>query len=269
VTAALRFRPPRLWWLLIDDEEEHMSTITILGDGALGRAIDAALRARGDVVSIHGRPAAGRHDLAAIAGSDVVVDASRGEAVAGNVATTLAAGCRRLVVATTGWHDDLARVERAVGRTRATAVVAPNLALGAAVYLRLVDEAARLASAIGGFEPSVVEWHRRTKADRPSGTAREIVRRLGAALPISVDEVAVIRSGSMPGMHAVALDGPSETIELRLTARDRSGYATGALAAIDWLLAAPRPAGLIPFDAVVDDLIARRARVDRPAEPAA
>ena len=232
------------------------STITILGDGGLGQAIAARLRERGDIVSVHGRPAAGRHDLAAIVGSDVVVDASRADAVAANVTVALAAGVRRIVVAATGWQDDRDRIAAAVARIGASAVVAPNLALGAAIFLRLVDDAAHLAAAIGGFEPSVVEWHRRTKRDRPSGTAREIVARMAAHLPIEVDEVAVVRSGSMPGMHAVALDGPSETIELRLTARDRSGYATGALSAVDWLLAAPRPAGLIPFDRVIDDRIA-------------
>ena len=232
-----------------------MSTITILGDGALGEAVAAALRRRGDVVTVLGRPATGRHELASVTGSDVVVDASRAEAVASNVTVALAAGVRRLVIATTGWTDDRERVAGAVARLGATAVAAPNLALGAAIFLRLVDEAARLAGSVGGFEPSVVEWHRRAKADRPSGTAREIVGRLGTYLPIDVDEVAVVRSGSMPGMHVVALDGSSETIELRLTARDRSGYAAGALSAIDWLLAAPRPAGLVPFDRVVDDLI--------------
>jgi 4-hydroxy-tetrahydrodipicolinate reductase len=242
-----------------------MSTITILGDGALGEAVAARLRERGDVVSIRGRPATGRHELATIAGSDVVVDASRGEAVASNVTVALAAGVQRIVVATSGWQDDRDRVAAAVARSGASLVAASNLALGAAIFLRLVDEAARLAASIGGFEPSVVEWHRRWKADRPSGTAREIVGRLGAHLPIDVDEVAVVRSGSMPGMHAVALDGPSETIELRLTARDRSGYAAGAVAAIDWLLAAPRGAGLIPFDRVVDELIAAAADTVRPA----
>ena len=34
-----------------------------------------------------------------------------------------------------------------------------------------------------GFEPSIVEWHRRGKADRPSGTARHIARRITAADP--------------------------------------------------------------------------------------
>jgi dihydrodipicolinate reductase len=59
-------------------------------------------------------------------------------------------------------------------------------------------------------------------------------------------------------MHLVGFDAPSETIELRLTARDRSGYAAGALLAADWLAATRRGPGLHPFDTVVDDLIAAR-----------
>lgn len=242
-----------------------MATTIILGDGPLGQAIANALRARGDAVAIHGRPATGRHEPEAFRPANVVVDASRGDAVPANVEAAVAAGIRRLVIATTGWQADAEVVSARLRAAGAAAVVAPNMALGAAVFLRLVDEAARLAAAVGGFEPSVMEWHRRSKADRPSGTAREIVRRLGTVLPIDVEEVAVLRSGSMPGMHVVGLDGPSETIELRLTARDRSGYAAGAVAAIDWLATAPRSAGIHAFDEVVDDRIAAY----RPAAAAA
>jgi 4-hydroxy-tetrahydrodipicolinate reductase len=240
-----------------------MTTTIVLGDGPLGQAVGAALRDRGHAVRVVGRPAGGRHDPAALRGVDVVVDASRAAAVAPNVEAALDAGCRAFVIATTGWQADADRVAGALRRAGAAAVVAPNLALGAALFLRLVDEAARLAAAFGGFEPSVVEWHRRSKADRPSGTAREIVRRLSPALPITVDEIAVVRSGAMPGMHVVALDGASETIELRLTARDRSGYAAGALAAIEWLTAGPRTPGLHPFDEVVDERIAAARPVDQ------
>jgi 4-hydroxy-tetrahydrodipicolinate reductase len=233
-----------------------LTTTIVLGDGPLGRAVGAALRDRDETVRVLGRPADGQHDRTILGVADVIVDASRAEAVALNVEAALDAGCRSFVIATTGWQADVDRVGGALRRAGAAAVVAPNLALGAALFLRLVDEAARLAGAIGGFEPSVLEWHRRSKADRPSGTAREIVRRLAVALPIGPDEVAVLRSGSMPGMHVVGLDGTSETIELRLTARDRVGYAIGALAAIDWLSAAPRSPGIHTFDEVVDERIA-------------
>jgi 4-hydroxy-tetrahydrodipicolinate reductase len=234
-----------------------MGTITILGDGHLGQAIAAALAARGDRARLAGRPDnGGTHPRASFDGADVVVDASRGDAVLGNLRAATAGGVRRFVIASTGWGADADDVAATLSRGRSVAVAAPNLALGAAVFLRLVEHAARLAAATGGFDASVVEWHRRAKLDRPSGTAREIVRRLSGSFPIDVDEVAVVRSGWMPGHHEVVLDRESETIELRLTARDRSGYAAGALAAIDWLRGAPRSVGLHPFDEVVDEILA-------------
>jgi 4-hydroxy-tetrahydrodipicolinate reductase len=233
-----------------------MATTLVLGNGPLGRAIEVALCDRDETVRVLGRPAGGRHDPTVLGAADLIVDASRANAVAANVEVALGAGCRAFVIATTGWQADADRVGAALRRAGGVAVAAPNLALGAALFLRLVDEAARLAGALGGFEPSVLEWHRRSKADRPSGTAREIVRRLAVTLPIGTDEIAVLRSGSMPGMHVVGLDGTSETIELRLTARDRSGYAAGALAAIDWLRVAPRSPGIHAFDEIVDERIA-------------
>jgi 4-hydroxy-tetrahydrodipicolinate reductase len=243
-----------------------MGTITILGDGALGRAIAVALAQRGEAPRVLGRPPAGGHEPGVLAEADLVVDASRGDAVLANVRDATAAGCRRFVIATTGWQADADEVAATLRRSGAAAVAAPNLSIGAAVFLRLAEAAARLTASTGGFEPSVVEWHRRAKADRPSGTAREIVRRLAAWSPIDVDEIAVVRSGWMPGHHAVMFDGPSETLELRLTSRDRSGYAAGALVAIDWLRAARRSPGIHPFDEVVDALF---EPTGRPAEEVA
>jgi 4-hydroxy-tetrahydrodipicolinate reductase len=232
-----------------------MDTI-ILGNGPLGRAIEAASTARGDWPRVLGRPDGGVHDPSALAGAEVVFDASSAGAVAGNVQSALDAGCRRFVIATTGWQADAPRVGALLERSGAAAVVAPNLAIGSAVFLRLIDEAARLFARLPDFEPYVLEWHRRAKADRPSGTAREIVRRIASRHPRGEPEVAVIRAGAAPGMHLVGFDASAETVELRLTARDRSGYAAGALAAADWLTSAPREPGIHPFDRVVDDLLA-------------
>jgi 4-hydroxy-tetrahydrodipicolinate reductase len=232
-----------------------MDTI-ILGDGPLGRAMEAASRARGDRPRLLGRPVGGRHDPTTLTGADVIFDASTAGAVAGNVQSAVSVGCRRIVIATSGWQADVARVADLLEGSGSAAVVAPNLAIGSAVFLRLVDEAASLFGRLADFDPYVLEWHRREKADRPSGTAREIVRRIASRHPHGEPEVAVIRAGAAPGMHLVGFDAAAETIELRLTARDRSGYAAGALAAADWLMAATREPGIHPFDLVVDDLLA-------------
>ncbi len=245
-----------------------MDTI-ILGNGPLGEAIAVAFRGRGTAVRLLGRPPGHRHDRADLGTPGLTVEASRSEAVDGNVGAALGAGCRRFVIATTGWEADRAVVEANLLAHGAAAVVAPNLSLGAAIFFRLVERATDLLGPIDGFEPYLVEWHRRTKRDRPSGTARELARRIVARHPAlsgpadptsgsrSTDqlEIAVIRAGASPGMHLVGFDSPGETIELRLTARDRTAYAAGALAAADWLSRTARPPGIHSFDAVVDELL--------------
>ena len=240
--------------------------LLVYGPGRLGATVIATATAAGwprpDAV---GRPVGGRRRPAPLA--DVVIDASRGDAVLANLDHALDAGNRSFVLAATGWDADAAPVRARLLHAGAAAVAAPNLSLGAALFLRLTEIAAGWYAAGGVFEPSVVEWHRRGKADRPSGTARAIARRITTADPRwssgdddtggrPVLEVVGIRAGTAPGTHLVTFDGAGESIELRLTARDRTAYADGALAAARWLRAAPRAAGLHPFDAVVDDLLA-------------
>jgi 4-hydroxy-tetrahydrodipicolinate reductase len=241
----------------------------IFGDGPLGTAMEAALGERGVPVRVLGRPSGDGHDPTAVGRPALVIEASRGPAVAANVATALTAGCRRFVIATTGWEGDRPAVEHALRSRAASAVAAPNFSLGAAVFARIVERATELMAPIDAFEPYLVEWHRRAKADRPSGTARDLASRIiarhptktrlaeetPAVAPPEVLELAVIRAGASPGMHLVGFDATGETIELRLTARDRSAYALGVMASIDWLNRRQRPAGLHRFDPVVDELL--------------
>ena len=72
-------------------------------------------------------------------------------------------------------------------------------------------------------------------------------------------EIASVRAGASPGMHLVGFDAVGETVELRLTARDRSAYTHGILTAAAWLLRETRSPGIHTFDAVVDELLARPA----------
>jgi 4-hydroxy-tetrahydrodipicolinate reductase len=238
----------------------------ILGDGPFGRAVADAHAAHGVAVRLAGRPATGVHDPGIFAGVNVVVDASRGDAVLANVAAAVGGGVRRFVLATTAWEADRHDVAEMLRARGAVAVAASNFSPGALVFARLVEMAARQAARLPGYEPYVVEWHRRGKADRPSGTARDLARRILAVDPVrdrvsspadgpaepGALEVVAVRAGTNPGRHLVGFDGPGETIELTLTARDRSACAAGVVAAVEWLLAEPRPAGLHPFEAVLD-----------------
>jgi 4-hydroxy-tetrahydrodipicolinate reductase len=242
-----------------------MLTTTILGDGALGHAVEAALlaRAAGEthpaVVRLLGRPRGSRHDPADLAGTDLVVEASRADAVLGNLTSALEAGTRRAVIATTGWEADRPRVESILGEYGATAVAASNFSLGVVLFGRLVEAAVTLFGPLEAFDPYLLEWHRRAKRDRPSGTALDLRRRIVAGHPRLTGpedlELVSVRAGSSPGMHLFGFDAAGESVELRLTARDRSAYAAGILAAADWLARAPREPGIHAFDPIVDELV--------------
>jgi len=139
----------------------------ILGSGILGRAIAAGLVARGEPPPIVlGRPPTGRHLAADVAGADLAFEASRADAVVGNIEVALSAGCRRLVVATTGWLDERASVDDLLRSYAASAVVAPSFSLGIALFLRMVEVATGLFGRLDGYDPYVVEWHRREKLDQ-------------------------------------------------------------------------------------------------------
>lgn len=154
------------------------------------------------------------------------------------------------VVGTTGCSpEDDARI--AAAARHACVVKSGNMSLGVNLLAALVRKA---AAALGEeFDVEVLEMHHRMKVDAPSGTAlllgraaaegREIdlaqrsvrVRdgHTGARTPGDIG-FATLRGGSVVGDHTVILAGPSERIELRHVAEDRSLFATGAVKAALW-----------------------------------
>ncbi len=247
----------------------------ILGRGNMGRAIRTGLEARGDeVVAMLGRPNPGtpRPDPSTLATVDITFEFSHASAAVENVRYALDAGCRSIVLGTTGWADDRARIEALAEASGARIVAAPTYSLGAILFGELAETAARLFGRFSEYDPYLLEWHRRTKPDRPSGTALSLAERVLPHLPskhqarLADDsgapdpetlEVVALRAGASPGQHVFGFDAPGETIELRITARDRSAYVAGALLAADWLLSHPvQPAGLIAFESIIQDVLA-------------
>jgi 4-hydroxy-tetrahydrodipicolinate reductase len=248
----------------------------VAGDGGMGRAVASALAGRGmPPMAILGMPATPQgHSPEAFRNADVLFEFSVGEAVLQNVRTAIDGGVRHFVIGTTNWAGDRDAVEGLLIKNEATAVASATFSLGVMLFARLVEEAARLFGPFAEYDPYLVEWHRRTKTDRPSGTALELSRRLIAAHPRKTRvaqpmaqgspapeelDVAVIRAGAAPGMHLVGFDAPGESLEMRLTARDRSAYASGAITAAEWLLAEPRTPGFHSFADIVDSIIANQS----------
>jgi len=248
----------------------------ITGSGNMGRAIAAALETRGDeVVAMAGR-SSGLPQAGELAAVEVAFEFSHASSLLAHIDLALEAGCRAFVIGTTGWGagdgTGLALSSR-LDEADARAVVAPTYSLGAVLFGDIVEYAARIFGSFSAYDPYLFEQHRAAKADRPSGTALAVAERMiphlhgkrearlasgsGAPDP-DVLEVVALRAGSHPGMHTVGFDGPGESLEIRVTARDRSAYVAGALLAADTLLSEPGRSGITQFTTLVHERTAAR-----------
>ena len=168
------------------------------------------------------------------AGVDVAIDFSTPDSVVAN-ARALAGRGISLVIGTTGWAKDEAVLRKAVADAGVGIVVAPNFSTGVVLFEALVAQAAGLFAPQADFAAFLHEAHHSAKKDAPSGTALSLKRAMeqaGFTRPIDVSST---RAGFIPGTHTVGFDGPAETITLTHTARDRTAFARGALAAARWV----------------------------------
>jgi len=172
------------------------------------------------------------------------------------------------VVGTTGWYDHLGTVEDLVAEHDASLLYAPNFSLGVAVVRRAIEAVAPLLNELDDYDPFVQEVHHTKKVDSPSGTAQMLGELLVDELDRKgyvesetqhqrIDPEAVhvtsTRAGSVFGEHTVAFDGPYDQIAVEHRAKNRRGFAAGAMRAAEWLVGRQ---GLFTLDDVLRDWLA-------------
>ena len=216
--------------------------ILLVGYGKMGRLVGELAPQYGCEVAGIVDPAASANTAAHTAvlddpqwkGVDVAIDFTSPEAVVANVATLAKLGVN-IVLGTTGWRTHEAELRAAVANADIGIVAAPNFSTGVVLFDALVARAAVLFSAQPEFGAFLHEAHHMAKKDAPSGTGlmlKSSMVEAGYSRPI---DVSVTRAGYIPGTHTIGFDGPSESITLTHTARDRGAFARGALTAATWI----------------------------------
>jgi 4-hydroxy-tetrahydrodipicolinate reductase len=205
----------------------------IVGYGRMGKLVES-------LCPEYGVEVAGTVDVAEAGtpdswpAADVAIDFSTADALLTNTRRLASRGVN-LVIGTTGWAAQEAEVRRVASEARIGVVAAPNFALGVNLFAALAERAAELLQPQAGFGAFIHEAHHAAKRDAPSGTAlwlEAALRERGYNRPIDVSST---RAGSIPGTHTIGFDAAGETITLTHTARDRSGFARGALEAARWV----------------------------------
>ena len=180
---------------------------------------------------------------------DVVIDFTHPDEAFNNIKAFLPLGMP-IVVGTTGWTSRLKEVEELVKQNNNALFYAGNFSIGVNMFYRIIENASRLMAQYDEYDSAIWEAHHNQKADSPSGTALDIAKYVMKANPkkteIVVDafhtqpkqnqlHVSSTRVGNVPGTHTVFFDSNADSIELTHRARNREGFALGAVRASEWL----------------------------------
>jgi 4-hydroxy-tetrahydrodipicolinate reductase len=244
--------------------------------GRMGRAIGGGLDGRSDAVvaAAFDRPGTEGQPWGAMtlggpqdaAGCDVMIDFTTPAASVALAQAAAERGAPALVIGSTGWGEaeDLQIWSAA---KRIAIVKSGNYSLGVNVMAGLVRQAAARLSA-SDWDVEVFEAHHRRKVDAPSGTAlmlgeaaargrgvgfgqARLAAREGITGPRPEGAIgfSAMRAGGLVGEHEVVFASDDEVLTLKHSARDRSLFARGAIAAALWV--AGKPPGLYDMQDVL------------------
>lgn len=186
----------------------------------------------------------------AIESCDIVIDFSTPRDIVSRI-QPLAKAKKPVVVGTTGWEKSEKEVRKLISDHHSALLYAPNFSLGVALFHRLVDYASHLFAPFQQYDVGMMEMHHRQKQDAPSGTAlslantlmqhypeRTLTHDLAKSKGLDAQQIhlASYRSGYHPGTHEVIFDSTVDTVTLTHRARNREGFAQGALEAAYWLI---------------------------------
>ena len=212
--------------------------LLVIGYGRMGKLVD-------QLSESYGFEVAGRLDIDSnsggagitadlVRGIDVAVDFSTADAVVDTLPRLAEHGVN-LVVGTTGWKTEERAMRRIAEDAGIGVVAAANFSLGVNLFLALAARATRLFEPHEEFGAWIHEMHHSAKIDAPSGTALALRAEMERGGYTRTIDMASTRVGAAPGTHTVGFDGPSETIALTHTTRDRATFARGALEAARWV----------------------------------
>jgi 4-hydroxy-tetrahydrodipicolinate reductase len=212
--------------------------IALLGYGKMGKLVEEVAREQGleigPRVDIDGNADGRGITRDSMSGVDVAIEFSQPDAVLANIKAAAESGVH-IVVGTTGWSGHLESVKKIVSGSGIGLVYGSNFSLGMNLFFEIAAHAARIVGTIPQYEAYLHEEHHSAKKDAPSGTALSLLDAIRPHIGNPNPSVSCVRAGRIPGTHVVGFDSEADSILLEHRARNRRGFAEGAVLAARWI----------------------------------
>ena len=216
--------------------------IALFGYGKMGKTIERLAKDRGHkiVAKIDKDKSEGT-----ITEADVAIDFSIPKSAYDNINRSFKEGIP-IVSGTTGWLDKYDEVVEDCKRKNGAFIYASNFSLGVNLFFELNKQLAKMMSKFNEYDVTMEEIHHTQKLDAPSGTAITLAEGIidnsskkAWALDVTntKNELPIVakRIEKVPGTHSVFYNSSVDAIEIKHTAKNRDGFALGAIIAAEWL----------------------------------
>lgn len=209
----------------------------------MGKAIEAIAKERGHSVLQAIDENAHQYDISE---ADVCIDFSIPTAAVDNLKHCFDSQVP-VVCGTTGWLDQMEKVQKYCEERNGGFIYASNFSLGVNLFFELNAKLAKLMSPFEAYDVKMEEIHHTKKLDAPSGTAITLAqgvlknhsryKQWKLEEEASSQDLAVTakRLPDVPGTHSVTYFSEIDEIEIKHTAHSRKGFALGAVLAAEWL----------------------------------
>ncbi len=222
--------------------------IALIGYGKMGKIIEEVALAKGheilykiDITNLH------LLEKEHLQKADVAIEFTTPETACPNILRCFAADIP-VVCGTTGWLDNLTGIKQICRAQQKTFLYSSNFSIGVNIFFEINKRLAALMAAQPQYEIQLEETHHTQKKDAPSGTAISLADQILEKISRKQKwvnfqsnqpgELSIVskRIDPAPGTHSVKYSSEVDDIEIIHTAHSRKGFASGAVAAAEYIV---------------------------------
>ena len=224
--------------------------IALIGYGKMGKEIEKVALSRGhEIVSIIDINNQDDFESEAFKSADVAIEFTNPMVAYSNYMKAFKAGVK-LVSGSTGWmaeHGD--EVKELCNKGGKTFFWSSNFSLGVTIFSAVNKYLAKIMNQFPAYDVTMSETHHVHKLDAPSGTAITLAEGILENMErksVWVKEEAhatnelpihSIREGEVFGIHTIRYDSEADSISITHDAKNRGGFALGAVLAAEYTAA--------------------------------
>ncbi len=221
--------------------------IALIGYGKMGKAIESVAIERGHSVILKiTSQNVEELTIEALQEADIAIEFSSPDSAVSNIIMCMDAKLP-VVCGSTGWYSKLDVVKEYCETNNGSLLYASNFSIGVNIFFELNEHLAQLMAQQPSYKLSIQEIHHTQKKDAPSGTAISLAEgiiqnnpnktswKLGPTSCANEIEIISERIDPAPGTHIITYSSSIDDLEIKHTAHNRIGFATGAVVAAEFL----------------------------------